>query len=231
MNNKIIENLMKEAIEYKRLPQIQRVCLPVWNQPFFYKIDKAKVITLSYNPTDKGARTNYPYYVRQYTQNGYLDTNTILDILYNFKKEEYWRKNYDLIFNIIGIDEEEIAHMDVSFFPYKTLNDYKNLEYLDDTKQFLLKTVDLLSNQLKYIFIDGARNRDILYKIINKDYSLIDRTQLPVNNSGHYHDLLIYKHNIKDLYVIYFGCFLYGSTCPSSEKMKSLAYYIKEKTK
>lgn len=230
MKNKEIEQLMREAIEYDRPEIIKPVLLPIWNQPFFYKLDNAKVLTLSYNPTDKGAKTNYPYYVTEYKKNGELETDTILDILYNFKKEDYWRKYYDEIFGILGFNENEIAHMDVSFFPYKTLEDYKQYEFLDDTYKYLLKTIALLDGQLKYIFVDGAKNRNIVGKIIRNEFDLINETALSVNKNNKKYVLSIYKHKVKDLYTIYYGCFLYGSTCPSKTQVDIIAQHIKQVT-
>ncbi|MDE5602082.1 MAG: hypothetical protein K2J16_06255, partial [Clostridia bacterium] len=61
-----IKELMMQAIEYPRPAQIEQFCLPIWNQPFFYKIDKAQALTISYNPTDNGAKTNYPEQVKRY---------------------------------------------------------------------------------------------------------------------------------------------------------------------
>ena len=226
MDNKEIEKLMIAAIEYHRPESIKQFCMSVWNQPFFYKIDKAKVLTLSYNPTDKGARTNYKYYVDQYIEYGKLDTNTILDILYNYKKEVYWRKNYDIIFNYLGFQEDEISHMDVSFFPYKTLDSYKKFELLDDSYKFLLQTIKLLDGQLKIIFVDGAKNKDIICKIMSTgDWRPIYETAIAINGNNKKYDLLIYKCN--STYLIYYGCFLYGATCPSHNQIMEIARHIK----
>lgn len=220
--------LMRQAIEEQRPDCIKPYMLPVWNQPFFYKIDKARVLTLSYNPTDGGAKNNYPYDYYQYKKNGFLPTDRILEILYTFKKESKWRKAYDNIFGYLGYREEEIAHMDVSFFPYSKLEYYKDHEYCDKTYKYLLDVIRILDEQkqLDYIFIDGARNKDILYKIIGEDGLLISKTYLPVNNSGHRYELSMYLYN-KRICVIYFGCFLYGATCPSDDKVLDIAKYIK----
>ena len=228
MNNEI-RNLMLEAIEYKRPDSIQAVCLPIWNQPFFYKIDKAKILTVSYNPTDKGARLNYPHYIQKY-KNGELATKDIFDLLYNFKKEGYWRKNYDLIFDYLGFDvDNEIAHMDVSFFPYKTLNDCLYFSYIDNSKKYLLDTIDLLDSQLKYIFVDGAKNRNII-NILSADFTLHKRLSARKNKNPKEFELLIYKHKYKNLFLIYYGCFLYGSTCPSEDCVMEIAKLIEENT-
>ncbi len=217
--------MLLNAIEYPRPENIQQVCLPIWNQPFFYKIDKAQALTISYNPTDKGARTNYPEQIARYNINGSFDSKEIFDLLYHFKKENYWRKNYDLLFNTLGISSENIAHMDVSFFPYKSFNDYLKNKEIDDTYKFLLKTISLLSNNLKYIFIDGARNKNITNLFI-QDYALIDNALLPIN-SGQPHKLYIYKHKTQSTFLIYYACFLYGCTCPNENYVKKLAEYIK----
>lgn len=47
-----LHKLMIKAIEEKRDEKIVAACLDIWNQPFFYKIDKAKALTISYAPTD-----------------------------------------------------------------------------------------------------------------------------------------------------------------------------------
>lgn len=225
--NSEIKELMLQAIQYPRPDRIQRVCSPVWNQPFFYKIDKARVLTISYNPTDKGARTNYKEEVERYKKYGYLDSEEIYDILYNFKKENYWRKYYDILFRAIGIHDENIAHMDVSFFPYNNLKDYMDNKYLDDTRKFLLKTIKLLENQLEYILVDGAKNQNIV-SLLSKDYTIYDRTMLPIN-SGAPHDLLIYKHKSQPIKLIYYGCFLYGQTCPQDYFVNAMGKYIASK--
>ncbi len=230
MENKEIEKLMREAIEYPRPAQLSDLWLPVWNQPFFFKIDKARMLTLSYNPTDKGASTNYPWYVEEYKKKGYLETDKILDILYNYKKEIYWRKNFDLIGNVLGIKNVEIAHMDVSFFPYNSFSAYKGNEYLDDTYKFLLKVIEILDDQLNYILVDGARNESIIYKIMKNNYKCIDQCFMPINGGKTKYELSIYKHNDKNLYVVYYGCFLYGTTCPAKEKVEAIAKPIKEIT-
>ncbi|MCH5159179.1 MAG: hypothetical protein J1F33_08300 [Clostridiales bacterium] len=219
-----IKDLMMQAIRYPRPVEISRACLPVWNQPFFYKIDKAKALTISYNPTDKGAKTNYPEQVAHYIKHGFLPAEEIYEILYNFKKEYYWRKNYDLLFRALNIPEESIAHADVSIFPYISLNTYFRFAAYDDTVKFLLKTIDLLSDNLEYIFIDGAKNRNIL-SLLKSDYIFACKDSLPIN-SGKPHDLLIYKHKVRKTKLIYYGCFLYGATCPSEEYVKSLATRI-----
>lgn len=224
MHNQIKE-LMLEAIQYPRPENIRKVCSPVWNQPFFYKIDKARAITISYNPTDKGARTNYPKQVAQYISNGFLPAEEIFDILYNFKKEYDWRKNYDIIFDILGIPSESIAHMDASFFPYKTFNDFQANKKIDDTYKFLFKTIELLLNQLDYIFIDGAKNKYILNYLI-RNCKLIDSTVMSLN-SGSKYALSIYKHNGSQTKIVYYGCSLFGRTFPSKHSIKEIANHIK----
>lgn len=224
MINDEIKKLMMEAIEYPRPKQIENFCSPIWNQPFFYKIDMAQALTISYNPTDKGARTNYPAQVAKYQAQGHLPTEEIYEILYNFKKENYWRKNYDIIFNTLGVDNQNVAHMDISFFPYSDFQYFlKNVD-VDDTREFLYKAIDLLSDQLKYILVDGAKNKKILQYLIG-DYNLIKVDSRPING-GAPHELRIYRHKTKDITLIYYACFLYGQTCPKKTEVKKLAEYI-----
>ena len=105
MNNEL-KTLLMRLIELERPEKIKEFCLPIWNQPFFFNIDKAKAITISYSPTDKGARVNYAETYEKYKQNNsILSTEDIFNILYNFKKERYWRKNFDVIFNSLNIKE------------------------------------------------------------------------------------------------------------------------------
>lgn len=223
-----IKELMMQAIEYPRPQEIKHLMLPIWNQPFFYQIDKARMLTISYNPTDKGAKTNYKKLYREYAENGRIDTEVIYETLYGFIEETYWRKNYNLIGEQLDIDKSFISHMDCSFFPYKTFNDYQEYEYLDDTYNFILQTVEILGEQLKYIFIDGARNRRIVRKI-GKGFKMFYQTKMPINSSGKTYSLEIYK-NEKGCFLVYFGCFLYGTTCPAKEKVIEIAKVIKEKT-
>lgn len=223
-----IKNLMLQAIDFPRPEQIQSCCLPIWNQPFFYQIDRARVLTISYNPTDKGARLNYPRLLAKYKRGESISANGIYDLPYDFKKETYWRDNYDLLFKQIGIESEFISHMDISFFPYRTFNDYLNYKVIDKTYDFLFKTIELLGNQLEYILIDGSRNADILPVFIS-DYSMIDYVKLPIN-SGKPHPLQIYKHKAQSTYLIYYGCQIYGQTCPAKEYVIKLAEYIKSVT-
>ena len=228
MNNKQIENLMRSAIEYSRPETIKPFCMNVWNQPFFFKIDKAKVLTVSYNPTDDGANKSYKNYVEQYKKDGKLDTNTILDILYNFKTEKTkWRNMYNIIFPHLGFNIDEIAHMDVSFFPYKDPKYYQINETIDDSNKFLLEAIKLLNDQLKIIFVDGKDNKSIIYKIMQDDeWHLIDKTAIAVNKKNKEYELSIYKRN--STYLIYYGCFLYGATYPSKEQAIKIADHIKE---
>lgn len=204
--------------------------LPVWNQPFFYKIDKAKVLTISYNPIDKGARDNYPNLINRYKNCENISSEEIFETLYNFKKESYWRKFYDLIFGTLGFDiNDEISHMDTSSFPYETFQDYLDYSYLDNSKRYLIQTIDLLGDQLKYIFIDGARNKNIL-NLLMSDFYLHKKLKARKNKSPKKFDLLIYKHKNKNQYLIYFGSFLYGNTCPSRDCVENIANLIKENT-
>lgn len=222
-----VKQLMFDAIEHPRPEIIKPYLLSVWNQPFFYKIDQAQALTVSYNPTDKGARTNYPEMIEEYKRNGRIETDRIYNTLYNFKKEEYWRRNYDIIFSELGINIDNIAHMDVSFFPYSTLDLCKEYSPVDDTKKYLLSCIDILKEQLKYIFVDGKRNRDIIY-LLCKDYKLYKATKMPVNGSNREYELLIFKHNNLNTYLIYYGCFLYGATTPKKECVLEIARYIRD---
>lgn len=116
--------------------------------------------------------------------------------------------------------------MDVSFFPYRTFKDYLNNKEIDDTYQFLLQTIKILSDNLEYILIDGARNKDIV-NFFMQDYVLVDYTMLPIN-SNKSHRLYIYKHKTQSTFLIYYECFLYGLTCPSEHYVEKLAKYIKQ---
>lgn len=223
-----IKDLMLQAIDFPRPMQIQSCCLPIWNQPFFYHIDKARVLTISYNPTDKGARLNYPNLLAKYKCGETISANEIYDLLYNFKKETYWRDNYDLLFKQTGIESEFISHMDMSFFPYRTFNDYLNYKIIDKSYEFLFKTIEMLGSQLKYILIDGSKNADIL-PVFLSDYTIIDYTKIPIN-SGKSHPLQIYKHKTLPTYLIYYGCQIYGQTCPAKEYVIKLGEYIKSMT-
>lgn len=229
MNQKI-KDLMIQAIQEPRPYEILSHLLPVWNQPFFYKIDKAKVLTISYNPTDKGARDNYPNLINRYKNGESISSEQIFETLYNFKKESYWRKFYDLIFGTLGFDiNDEISHMDTSSFPYETFQDYLDYSYLDNSKRYLIQTIDLLGDQLKFIFIDGARNKNIL-NLLMSDFYLHKKLKARKNKSPKEFDLLIYKHKNKNQYLIYFGSFLYGNTCPSRDCVENIANLIKENT-
>ena len=185
-------------------------------------------MTISYNPTDTGARRNYPDLLEEYNNGKSLSATSIYEILYDFKKETYWRDNYDLLFEQVGIESDFIAHMDMSFFPYKSFRDYLNNKSIDDSYKFLLKVIEMLGNQIEYIFVDGAKNFDII-ALLKKDYVLIDSTVLPINK-GKPHKLLIYKHKALQTKLIYYGCFLYGQACPKRVYVEKLGKYIKEHT-
>lgn len=225
MDNKEIENLMRLAIEYPRPESIKQYCLDIWNQPFFFKIDKAKVLTISYNPTDKGAKKNYCNYIEEYKKTGKLDTDTIIDMLYSFNTEKTnWRNMYNTIFPLLNFQIDEVAHMDISFFPYKKPDYY--YESIDDSNKFLLKTMELLKDQLRIIFIDGKNNKSIIPRIMqDNEWELVDETAIAVNKRNKEYKLLIYKRN--SIYLIYYGCFLYGGTCPSYEQARKIADHIK----
>ena len=221
-----IKQLMLSAIEYPRPEIIKPHLLPVWNQPFFYKIDQAQALTISYNPTDKGAKTNYPHLTEEYKKNGFIETEKLYNTLYNFKKEEYWRRNYDIIFSELGICSDNIAHMDVSFFPYSTLDLCKAYSHIDNSQKFLLECIDILKDQLKFILVDGKRNQDII-PLLCQNYDRHKTTKLPVNGNNKEYELSIYKHKIQNTYLIYYGCFLYGATAPKKECVLNIARYIK----
>ncbi|MBR7181177.1 MAG: hypothetical protein IKD28_00135, partial [Clostridia bacterium] len=119
--------------------------------------------------------------------------------------------------------------MDISFFPYKTLELCKEFRPFDDSKKHLFRCIELLKEQLKFIFIDGKKNREIIF-LLCKDYQLHRATKLPVNGNGREYELLIFKHNTLNTYLIYFGCFLYGATTPRTDCMLNIARYIKENT-
>lgn len=222
-----LKELMLEAIRHERPQEIQKVCLEIWNQPFFYKIDKAQALTISYNPTDKGARENYKELLNRYKHgelSSQIDAPQIYDILYNFKIEPSWRKYYNLILETLGIKVENIAHMDSSIFPYKTFSDYLTYKTKDNTSCYLLDAIELLGDRLKYILIDGEKNESVLDYFM-PDYTLIHQTQLPINK-GKSHDLRIYQSKHSNTKLIYYKCFLYGQTCPSNEYVEKMAEYI-----
>ena len=41
MDKNVIKELMMKAIEEPRPKEVVPYCSPIWNQPFFYQIDKA----------------------------------------------------------------------------------------------------------------------------------------------------------------------------------------------
>ena len=153
--NKELKDLLISLIEQERPETIKEFCYPIWNQPFFYNIDKSKVITVSYAPTDKGARVNYSDLYEKYKRdNNYLSGEDVFNILYTFKKEDYWRRNYDKIFSTMGIKENEISHLDMSPFPYKKdeFRKFFQSNNIDNNYVKTLSVINLLINQLKYIF-------------------------------------------------------------------------------
>lgn len=119
--------------------------------------------------------------------------------------------------------------MDVSIFPYQSFGDFCRFQLLDNTKQYLLKTIEILADQLKYIFIDGKLNIGV-FNLLKKDYIEICKTKLPVNAAKKEYDLIICKHKEKNSYLMYYGCFLYGQTMPRNENVLAIANYIKDKT-
>lgn len=225
-----LHKLMINAIEEKRDEKIEDVCLDIWNQPFFYKIDKSKALTISYAPTDKGARTNYPHLLKRYRENP-LSSEEIFNLLYDFMPEPHWRRNYNIIFKELGIKGDMIAHMDMSSFPF--LDDRYRQIYrgLDSSYKYPLEAVALLSDQIEYILIDGKDNKEIFDKYFSEDYDLYDTVNLPINKSERLYELSIYKHKTKNITLIYYGCFLWGETRPNKEYVLNLAKYIKETIK
>lgn len=221
-----IKDLMIKAIEEERPEDIDKVCLPIWNQPFFFKIDKAKAITISYSPTDKGARTNYKAELEKYKKDkSSMSSEAIYDLLYNFKKEVYWRKRFDTILEALGVPDENIAHLDMSSFPYA--NDLFRQWYqnIDQTYKYVLDAIDILKEQLEFIIIDGKDN----YKIVQKyfsNYSLIAETTIPVNKRNRSSSLKIYRN--QNTVLIYFGTFLYGQTCVSNDCINKIICYVKK---
>lgn len=223
-----IKKLMINAIKEERPDAIKKVCREVWNQPFFFKIDKAKCLTLSYAPTDKGAATNYFNIYEKYKQNNdFLTAEQIYDLLYNFKKEVYWRSKFDRIFSQLGIDEKEIAHLDMSSFPYDKDIYRVQYSYLDKTYKYPIAVIDLLNDQLEYILIDGKDNKEVINKFFVDDYTLYRSTKLEVNRSGRMSELSIYKHRERKTVLIYFGTFLYGATCVSLKCVDEIAAFIR----
>lgn len=222
-----LKNLMIKAIEEERHPKILPFCRQIWNQPFFYKLDKAKALTISYSPTDKGARTNYPHLLERYKK-GQLTIEEIFNTLYNFKEEPHWRRNFNIIFDQLGISSFEISHMDMSSFPYDKDTYRRIFSDLDNSFKYPLKVIELLSKQLKYILIDGKDNKEILKRFFSKEFTLYKQTKLPINKSGHLYELSIYKHKIENITLIYYGCFLFGQTMPRTECILDIASYLKE---
>ena len=225
--NNEIYNLMINAIEEKRPAEIESVCLPIWNQPFFYKIDKAKALTISLSPTDTGAKKNYKHALKRFIENQ-LSSSEIYDILYNFKKEKDWRRPYDMILNNLGLNDDEIAHMDFSFFPYKDDKYLRQYSKIDNTHTYLLETIKLLSNQLRYIFIDGKKNEDFIKKHLVNSFYLINKSEHQVNKGVRKYKLLIYKHKTMNLHLIFYGHFLGRSGRPSNNQIAKISEYIKK---
>lgn len=222
-----IKELMIKAIKEERPVEIQHVCRKIWNQPFFFKIDKAKCITISYAPTDKGATKNYANIYEKYKHNkNSVTVEQIFHILYHFKKEVYWRKNYDIIFSTLNVKDDEIAHLDMSCFPYDKDKYRIQFSHLDITYQYPLNAINLIDNQLRYIFIDGKDNKEVITKFFLNDYVFLKSTKLQVNSSGRLSELTLYKHINKEILLIYFGTFLYGATCVSRKCVEEIASFI-----
>lgn len=228
MSNEL-KGLLMDLIRLERPQEIKSYCSPVWNQPFFFKIDKSKAITISYSPSDKGARVNYSHIYEKYKQdNNSLSAEDIFDLLYNFKKETYWRRNFDKIFSALGIGEAEISHLDMSPFPYakdKYRKDFQS-KGVDKNYELTLRVVDILMPQLKYILIDGKDNLEIINKYFLDDFELICQSQIQVNRAR---KTIIkkYRHKTNSVTLIYVGTFLYGATCPSQECIDQIIDFVK----
>ncbi len=224
-----IKNLMFSAIAEERPPEVAEKCLSIWNQPFFYQIDKARALTVSYAPTDKGAKKNYTELYDAYKAGDIeMTPEQIYRLLYNFKEEHYWRKNFNKIFAALGIEKTEIAHIDMSSFPYS--KDIYRKECvskgLDKNHKYALEAINILSEQLKYIMIDGKDNYEIIEKYLLDDYFLVDKKTVQVNkkNKTQVH---FYAHNTKEQYLIYVGTFLYGMTCVSNACIDEIIEFAK----
>ena len=88
--------------------------------------------------------------------------------------------------------------------------------------------MELLKDQLRIIFIDGKNNKSIIPRIMqDNEWELVDETAIAVNKRNKEYKLLIYKRN--SIYLIYYGCFLYGGTCPSYEQARKIADHIKKR--
>lgn len=226
-----LKNLLTSLIELERPEEIKKYCLPIWNQPFFFKIDKSKAITISYSPTDKGARVNYQSIYEKYKQDhNSLSTQDIFNLLYNFKKENYWRRNFDKIFSALGINESEISHIDMSPFPYEK-DEYRRFfqsSKLDNNYEQTLKVVDILMTQLNYILIDGKDNFDIINKYFLNNFAFVCESEIQVNKSRKTR-IIKYKHKSSNVTLIYVGTFLYGATCPSNDCINQIIDFIKYK--
>lgn len=228
--NDELKNLLINLIELERPDIIKDCCLPIWNQPFFFNIDKSKAITISYSPTDKGARVNYfDIYEKYKNDNSYLSSEDIFNLLYNFKKEKYWRNNFDKIFSSLGINENEISHLDMSSFPYKEDKFRKIFQTngIDQNYKLTLKVLNLLIEQLDYILIDGKDNYEIINKYLINDFDFVSKSEIQINKAR-ISEIFKYKHKTQKVILIYVKTFLYGATCPSSECINQIIEFIKQ---
>ncbi len=226
-----IKQIMIEAIETTRPSEIAEKCRPIWNQPFFYKIDKANAITFSYAPTDKGARKNYGDLYNKYQSNNLtLTSNQIYDLLYNFEKENYWRKNYDRILTALNVDLTKIAHVDMSCFAYDK-DKYRQFYVdngIDKTYKYALSILDILGDELKFILVDGKDNEKMIKDYFIDDYNFVSETKISVNKSNRLSPLKVYRHKFRQTVLIYFGTFLYGATCVSEECISQIINFVKK---
>ena len=154
-----------------------------------------------------------------------LSSSEIFDILYSFKIEKDCRQVYEIIFKELGINENEIAHMDASIFPYKNDNFFTEFRSIDSTYSYLLKTIDILSSQLKFILIDGKNNKQIFDRLLT-DFVILDNSEHQVNSKKKKFELIICKHKKHNLFLIYYAHFLGRSGCPEYKKMDELGKYI-----
>lgn len=234
--NMQLKEILIEAINEKRTKDIKEHCSPIWNMPFFFDIGEAKVLTISYSPSDKGIVRGYNDIYNQYKSNpDSFSAQKIYDFLYGYQDPK-WRRNYNKIFTALGIIEKEIAHLDMSSFPYIDENYRLKYKKEDNTYKYTLRTIKLLENQLNYILIDGKNNKAAMSEFFDSDFEFEDRTILTVNRKVYKNgkkneaEILIYKHKIRNMFLVYSGAFLYGETRPSADFVDNIIGFIKKNT-
>ena len=220
-----IKKLMLQALQEERQFEIKRRCDNIWNMPFFFQIDKAKVLTISYNASIKGIERLYPHVLHNYQKYG-LSFDEIFDFQYLYFDKK-WRGHYNRLFKHLGITEQEIAHIDFSIYPYRELKDYFACRNIDKTNRYSFEAVALLERQLKYILVDGSKNKDIVEKHLAGDYLFEKSKKLHKNSGANLHELLMYRHKTKDIALVYFGAQLYGATAVSNDCIDEIADFIK----